>query len=395
MKKTLKWVASVLYGLVMIEVVIMISPFAFYWYSLYAPTLQGLHRWRATAWLESFFLPHSVITTSSFLEILRWKIGSWAFGLGLLAALICGVQVYATKLLKRKTAESWMYAHIRHPFYASLAVAGFGLLTIWPRIIILVLYVGMLFLYYFLARFEEKQVEAAHPEYAEYRRRTGMFLPGNPGGKLFHLFFGWIPNRKLALTASSALIVLLAIGGAIGLRHYTIAHASAELMPADRIMAIAVWPTPPEKMRQVVSVALEDPQVHEALAKEGNAAFTAHLLPADYGMVNMFADVGTNHRMFSRVSFRRVASLVGFAIPSVDPVRKHRIMGTAQNNYKIVFSRVDEPGDRQIPISDVTDLSAKMTPVVIANVSGSPPIVKSVIIPPRRSFWGDITMPMF
>ena len=93
MKKALKWVASVLYGLVMIEVIIMISPFAFYWYSLYAPTLQGLHRWRATAWLESFFLPHSVITTSSFLEIMRWQIGSWAFGLGLLAALICGIQV--------------------------------------------------------------------------------------------------------------------------------------------------------------------------------------------------------------------------------------------------------------------------------------------------------------
>ncbi len=57
MKKVLKWLASALYGLVMIEVVIMISPFAFYWYSLYSPTLQGLHRWRATAWMESFFLP--------------------------------------------------------------------------------------------------------------------------------------------------------------------------------------------------------------------------------------------------------------------------------------------------------------------------------------------------
>ena len=182
MKKVLKWLASALYGLVMIEVVIMISPFAFYWYSLYAPTLQGLHRWRATAWMESFFLPHSVITTSPVLEFMRWRVGSWAFGLGLLAALICAVQVYGTKLFKHKAATGWMYKYIRHPFYASLAVAGFGLLTIWPRIIILVLYLGMLFLYYFLARFEEKQVEAAHPEYAEYRKRTGMFLPGNPGG---------------------------------------------------------------------------------------------------------------------------------------------------------------------------------------------------------------------
>jgi protein-S-isoprenylcysteine O-methyltransferase Ste14 len=395
MKKVLKWLVSALYGLVMIEVVIMISPFAFYWYSLYAPTLQGLHRSRATAWMEAFFLPHAVITTSHFLEPLRWQIGSWAFGLGLLAALVCGVQVYATKLLKRKAATGWMYSYIRHPFYLSLAVAGFGLLTIWPRIIILVLYLGMLFLYFFLARFEEKQVEAAHPEYAEYRERTGMFLPGNPGGKLFRLLFGWIPNRGLALTASSAVIIVLVIGGALALRRDTIAHAATYLLPADRTMAIAIWPTPPDRIHQVVSVALQDERVRTALGKEEGAAFTAHLLPQDYGMVNMFADVGTNHRMFSKVSVRRLASVVGFAIPSVDPHRKNRIMGTAQENYKVIFSRVDEPGNSQLPVSKVTDLSAKMTPVVIANIGGASPTVESVMIPPRRSFWGDITMPMF
>jgi protein-S-isoprenylcysteine O-methyltransferase Ste14 len=395
MKKVLKWLASALYGLVMIEVVIMISPFAFYWYSLYAPTLQGLHRWRATAWMESFFLPHSVITTSSFLEFMRWRIGSWAFGLGLLAALICAVQVYATKLFKHKAATGWMYAHIRHPFYLSLAVAGFGLLTIWPRIIILVLYVGMLFLYYFLARFEEKQVEAAHPEYAEYRKRTGMFLPGNPGGRLFRLFFGWIPNRGLALAASSAVIVALVLGGALALRRDTIAHTATDLLPADRILAIAIWPTPPDRIQQVVSAALEDERVRAALEREDGAAFTAHLLPKDYGMVNMFADVGTDHRMFSRVSVRRLASWLGFAVPSVDPRHKNRIMGSPQDDYKVIFSRVDEPGNTQLPVSKVTDLSAKMTPVVIANVDGAIPVVESVTIPPRRSFWGDITMPMF
>ena len=247
MKKVLKWLASALYGLVMIEVVIMISPFAFYWYSLYAPTLQGLHRWRATAWMESFFLPHSVITTSSFLEFMRWRVGSWAFGLGLLAALICALQVYGTKLFKHKAATGWMYKYIRHPFYLSLAVAGFGLLTIWPRMIILVLYVGMLLLYYFLARFEEKQVEAMHPEYAEYRKRTGMFLPGNPGGKLFGLFFGWIPSRGLALAASSVVIVVLVLGGALALRRDTIAHTATDLLPQDRTLAIAIWPTPPDR----------------------------------------------------------------------------------------------------------------------------------------------------
>ena len=395
MKKVLKWLASALYGLVMIEVVIMISPFAFYWYSLYAPTLQGLHRWRVTAWLESFFLPHSVITTSHFLEFMRWKVGSWAFGVGLLAALICAFQVYTTKLLKHKAAQSWMYRFIRHPFYLSLAIAGFGLLTIWPRTIILVLYLGMLFLYYFLARFEEKQVEAAHPDYAEYRKRTRMFLPGDPGGKLFRLFFGWIPNRGLGMATASAVMVAIVLGGALLLRKYTIAHAATELLPSDNVMAIAIWPTPPAKIQQVVSAALQDERVRAALANEPGAAFTAHLLPKDYGMVNMFADVGTDHKMFSKVTVRRLTSWAGFAVPSVDPQHLHRIMGSPQDDYKVVFSRVDEPGDSKLALSKVTDLSAKMTPVVIANIGGKNPTVESVLIPPRRSFWGDITMPMF
>jgi protein-S-isoprenylcysteine O-methyltransferase Ste14 len=399
LKKLLKLVLSALYGLVMIEVIVMISPFAFYWYSVYAPTLQGLHRWPATAWMEAFFLPHSVITTSSFLEFLRWRVGTYCFSIGVLAFILIGIQVYATRLIHKKVAQSWVYSHIRHPFYLSLAVAGFGLLTMWPRIIILVLYVGMLFLYYFLARFEEKQMEAKFPEYADYRKRTAMFIPGEPGGRLFRLFFGWIPHRSVALAVSSIVVVALAMGSALALRRYTIGHSATELLPEDRIMAIAVWPMPADKMQEVVSAALNDERVRSALEKEPGAVFTAHILPQDYGMVNMFADVGTDHRMFSRLSPHRFAYLLSFVVPFLDHHRQKQIMGSPQDNYKVVFSRVDKPGRLPLTVNHVTDVTAKMTPVVIADLvskaQGPAPALKDVVVPPRRSFWGDITMPMF
>lgn len=395
MKKLLKWLLSGLYGLVMIEVIIMISPFAFYWYSLYAPTLQGLHRWRATAWMEAFFLPHSVITTSVMLEVLRWQIGTYAFSLGILGFLFCLFQIYGAKLFRKGVVRSWIYARIRHPQYLCLAVAGFGLLTMWPRLIILILYLGMLFAYYFLASFEEKQMETAHPEYAEYRRHTAMFIPGNPGGKLFRLFFGWIPRRSVGLTVASLAVIVFVIGGGLLLRRYTIGHAATDLLPEDRTLAIAIWPMPAEMLQRVVSVTLQDERVKLALNKEQSAVFTAHVLPEDYGMVNMFADVGTDHRMFSRLSPGRFKYLLSFVFPFFDRNLKNRIMGTPQDNYKVVFSRVDEPGRAEITVPSVTDLSAKMTPVVIVEVRGSPPGIQDVVIPPRRSFWGDITMPMF
>jgi protein-S-isoprenylcysteine O-methyltransferase Ste14 len=394
-KKFIKWVASTLYGLVMIEVIIMISPFAFYWYSLYAPTLQSLHRWRATAWMEAFFLPHSVITTSTLLEFVRWRVGSYAFSLGIIAFLICALQVYTNNFFRGGVVNSWLYSRVRHPQYLSLAIAGFGLLTIWPRIIILVLYLGMLFVYYFLSRFEERQMEAKHPEYAEYRQRTAMFIPGNPGGKLFKWFFGWIGSPTAGRLVASAVIVVVVIGGALILRRYTIGHSATALLPEDRVMAIAIWPMPPEKIQRVVSVAMSDQRVRAPLEKEPDAAFTAHVLPADYGMVNMFADVGTDHRMFNRIRPGRFRYLLNFVFPFIFPRMKNAIMGSPQDNYKVIFSRVDAPGHSPLPVVQVTDIEAKMTPVVIADIGGAELAIRNVVVPPRRSFWGDITMPMF
>jgi hypothetical protein len=152
---------------------------------------------------------------------------------------------------------------------------------------------------------------------------------------------------------------------------------------------------PAEKIQEVVMRALQDKRVGSALRKERGAVFTAHVLPEDYGMVNMFADVGTDHRMFSRITPGRFRYLLSFLFPYFDTSLKNQIMGSPQDNYKVVFSRVDEPGHPDITISQVTDLSAKMTPVVIADLRGNGPAVQDVTIPPPRSFWGDITMPMF
>ncbi len=394
MKKVLKGIVSVLYGLVMIEALIMISPFAFYWYSLYAPALQGLHHWRATAWMEAFFLPHSVVTTSPFLELLRWNVGTYCFSLGIPTFLLCAVQVYGGKIVGKGVNRSWIYSRTRHPQYLALSVAGFGLLTMWPRIIILILFLGMLFAYYVLARFEERQMEARYPAYAEYKKRTAMFIPG---GKIYRLCFGWIPNRRLALAVSSVIVILLVVGGGLMVRRYTISHATMVVLPENRTVGIAVWPMPAEQMLQAVSTAFSDPQVRAALEKQpADTVFTAHLLPSNYGMVGMFADIGTDHRMFTRLSPGRFKYLLSFVFPFFMGREKNMIMGSPQDHYKIVFSGIDEPGREHLEIPNVPDLSARMTPVVVADVrGGAHPLVESVIIPPPRSFWGDVTMPMF
>src|SRR5713226_3221937 len=105
-RRWLSRTVGVIYGLVMFEVIIMISPFAFYFYAAYGPTLKWLNHSRATAWLTGFMLPHAVFTTSPFLEFLRWHLGRYAFGLGLVGFFFFAVQIYGSRLLRRKVVTS-------------------------------------------------------------------------------------------------------------------------------------------------------------------------------------------------------------------------------------------------------------------------------------------------
>jgi len=311
-----------------------------------------------------------VYTSSPLLEFVR-EAGVYLFGAGILGFVVFAVQLYSAKLRRKGVVKSLGYAHIRHPQYLALLVAGFGLLTIWPRIIILLLFVGMGFAYFYLAKFEEARLEARHPEYAGYRATTAMFVPGNPGGRLFRLVFGWIPYPKLAQVACAVVVMGLAVAGAIGLRQHAIFSISSAWIPERNLVAVSVYPKPEASMREAVEAALGLDSVGDILAREGLAGFVAHILPRDYGMLGMFAAVEQNER-------------AGWG----------HVMGSASDRYKVVFSRLEKPGRVFVPLREAFDLGVKMTPLVIVEVDrATRPL--DIVVPPPRSRWGDITMPIF
>ena len=385
---------AVIYGLVMFEVIIMISPFAFYFYAAYGPALKWLNRSRATAWLTGFLLPHSVFTTSPFLEFLRWDFGRYAFGLGLVIFFLLAVQIYGSRLFGRMVVTSGAYRYIRHPQYLCLSISAFGLFTMWPRMIVFLLFVGMLFAYYFLARVEERRMLILEPGYTEYMRSTGMFFPGNPGGRVYGLLFGGLPNQRLAhrfAIGGSALVLLVA---GIGLRGYTLGHISRSIDAAN-VEVISVYPMTPEEMQHVVALALADSHVQEALHREQYATFVVHLLPHDYGMIGMFADVESHHMRPGNVHLSGFKYLFGCLLPFLDVHQRINLMGSEGQEYRLVFSRVDGPDGRPVPLERIFALSAKMTPVYVADVNSASGQVSETIEPPRRSFWGDVKMPIF
>ena len=149
--------AIALYFVVCFEILIMISPFAGFFYSVFNPFLLGLTKYQATRWLSSFFFTHMVVPPNGFLKFVR-ILGSVFFSLGLLSFLICALQVYGSKFLRRGPVTKGLYSLIRHPQYVALATAGAGLAILWPRFLVVVLWLAMVLLYYLLARDEERRV---------------------------------------------------------------------------------------------------------------------------------------------------------------------------------------------------------------------------------------------
>ena len=160
-----------------LEFVIMITPFAFFFYSVFDPFFKFLEAHAAAKWLTAFFLPHMILPPTVFLKLVRIT-GSVLFVGGLLMFVVCAARVYAGKILRWGAAQKGLYRFLRHPQYTGLSVLGLGMAILWPRFIVLVMLGVMIVLYYLLARNEEGRMLRQYGDsYSRYMKRTGMFVP--------------------------------------------------------------------------------------------------------------------------------------------------------------------------------------------------------------------------
>jgi len=214
------WIAPILiYAVSALEMIIMISPAAAFFYgSFYTPVFSALEASALTAWLPQFFLPHLAHTQWPAFRVLS-IIGALLTLGGLLGFLWCAVQLYYGKFVRKQLVSGGLYGRVRHPQYLCLAVAGAGLLLLWPRFFILVTYLLMLGLYYILARHEEELVRRRYGEPAErYMAAVPMINPfgrKRPGAT-------WQPPTRSRALGIWALTVLVSLGAAFGLRELAV-----------------------------------------------------------------------------------------------------------------------------------------------------------------------------
>jgi hypothetical protein len=320
--------------------------------------------------------------------------------------LVCALQVYGGKLLRRGVASGGLYALVRHPQYLALAVAAWGLAVMWPRFLTLTLFAVMLFLYYLLARDEERRMLSRFGEtYQAYLERTGMFLP-----RLVERTLGRHDKPRHPLTVGKTGAILLAlivvcVGSGFLLRSYTVRH-----LPLVQVAGVDVITITAEDIgaaKQLLPSVLEESAAAAKLQPlRGRAGHRvlAYFIPIDYVMQGMIADTGEQWKLFQ--NDKTIPMIVEYILHPFSHLTggDHHATGMAHLDpslhdspmmkRRIIF--VDIAGQRALSSpSDDFDINVQRAPQFFVDVHLHTAEILQVQDLRGGSGWGSVPTPMF
>jgi protein-S-isoprenylcysteine O-methyltransferase Ste14 len=392
--------AIVLYFVIGLEILIMISPAAGFFYAAFNPFLLSLAKSPATRWLTAFYLPHMVLPPDLFLKTIRVA-GSFLFVTGFTVFLLCAGQVYYRKFARKGVALGGLYSRIRHPQYLGLGMAGIGLSILWPRFLVIALWTFMAVLYFLLARDEERRMLGQFgDEYRQYMDRTGMFLPRRMEDTIGKL----LPIRNAAVRATMIFLVLSAVtlGGAFALRAYTVNRLP--LWSEGPVTALAILPGDLEMMRFRMASVLDLQEIRTRLERE-EGPYLVYFMPMDYVMQGMIADTGgewqlyRHHRTLAMIwdwIFHPFRHLEGGGHGGI----RHHTGGLSSRDgaggmvRRMTFIAVDPKVKPSTPADDFK-IDAVRIPRFVADVDIHTLEVKEVRDLPPGTGWGKVPTPMF
>lgn len=131
----------------------------------------------------------ALLTVLAAQAVLSWRVQPWAPQAWLLLATGTALGAWAlsanrpgnfnvqpTPRAGGRLVREGPYRWIRHPMYSALLLAGLGVVLgagRWSAVALAALAAVL----WAKARLEEKGMRAAHPDYADYERRTRRFVP--------------------------------------------------------------------------------------------------------------------------------------------------------------------------------------------------------------------------
>lgn len=362
------WASTVFYALIAFEFFYMATPFAAYLYAVYGPGLDWLEGWGATGWAIRFFLPHIVAETRSPLVDAHQTVGMVLFCGGLAGFAIGAFQIYRAKLRRADAVMGGLYRYIRHPQYLALIVASIGMVLIWPRYLVLVATVSVIFVYVALARVEEGICRRRFAGYEKYMQDTGMFLPLRA-------------PRALTLPAGAGRAIragawLLAYAAALGL-----ALLAASALRAHVLDSLYVLEVDGATYLSVAEIADGDLEAAAHLARSSAEAQAA--LAGRERLLNYVVPTGM---YISEIPMTLPpGAAFGHSVPAdADPAL-----------YKVVFTEPVFDAEGLPEGGDVVGHAVNKRPLIEVHVDLDEAAVTATFTPPADAFYDGRQVPVF
>ncbi|MCI0698099.1 isoprenylcysteine carboxylmethyltransferase family protein [candidate division KSB1 bacterium] len=294
---------------------------------------------------------------------------------GLAFFLIGAGQIYYAKFAKKGGVSDGLYKFIRHPQYVAFAVMGLGLLFAWPRFTVLLMYVTMLFVYYFLARHEERECEVRYGEgYRIYKEKTAMFIPGNL------TFFDKLPSlpksgwqRATAIVVLYLVVIALTASAGMGIRKYALSKISTHYPQDAAVIAVAAMSE--AEIKEAMRITFGDQQVQYEITAAGYSTgekLLIHIVPLNWYLADL-------------------------PLEEIPPEihGHHQPKPFDRNQCKILFTKAKLFGNGEFTGDEIITKTFAREPIVVAKIDMVKGKVMAVETPPAHVVWGNIRTPLF
>jgi hypothetical protein len=282
-----------------------------------------------------------------------------------------------------------------------------GLAIMWPRFLTLTLFAVMLFLYYLLAKDEERRMTNRFGEsYISYMNRTGMFFPHFIEKAMIG---SSKPQQRLSIGRAVVIFLVLLVvivGSGFILRAYTIHH-----LPLGQVNHIDVITLTKDDLiiaKQLLPSVLQGSAIASKLQPIENSKghrLLAYFIPVDYVMQGMIADTGGEWKLFEQhKTIGMITEYILHPFSHLTEGHAHHAEMQAHNpsmhnspamKRRIIFIEVSGK-DRELasPFDDF-GINIVRTPLFFVDVHLHTGEILQIRDTPTGSGWGTVPTPMF
>lgn len=231
--------------------------------------------------------------------------------------------------------------------------------------------------------------------YRNYKAQIAMFLPGEPGGKIFSRLSGRLKRKGWALAGLYVVVLIAGVGFAFGLRSY--ARTRIATVSENGILAVSLSSLPQGTVGHLLRTSLENAEVEQLIGKyhkQPGHTLVAYVVPQDYMMQHLIADLGEHEAHHGKGEQGGVLAVLKHLgeMYALKPLRQLRD-GRVSKEKRIIFTEALTAGGDEVPAGRALDVDVLRYPVFLAELSGAEVTLTMEV--PRRHAWGDIPVPAF